>query len=85
MTAKITIVNMYTKVKDRGAAVVNTTSKSESDWQSDPSPFKIGLCRCGHLRGDHSQEQKESDCLERCDCQHFNRWLSWWIWVTSIY
>lgn len=42
MPAKITIVNMYTKCKDLGAAVVNTTSKSPTNWMTDLSPFHLG-------------------------------------------
>ena len=47
MPAKITIVNMYTKVKhleDEHVYIINTTSKSPSKWETDLSPFALGPC-----------------------------------------
>lgn len=42
MSAKIQIVNMYTKVDATGVGV-NTTSKGSS-WETDLSPFSLGPC-----------------------------------------
>lgn len=44
MSAKIHVVGMYTDTKQfgAGAAVINTTSGSEKDWQRDLSPFHLG-------------------------------------------
>jgi len=43
MPATIKVVSMYTKILD-GEFSVNTTSKSEQDWQRDLSPFYLGPC-----------------------------------------
>ena len=42
MTAEIKIVSMYTKVRDLGGTIVNTTSKSPTNWMTDLSPFALG-------------------------------------------
>lgn len=46
MSAKVIVVGMYTNTQQfgNGAMIVNTTSHSDTDWQSDLSPFKIGPC-----------------------------------------
>lgn len=42
MAAEIKVVGMYTKVKDLGGAIVDTTSRSPTHWMTDLSPFALG-------------------------------------------
>lgn len=42
MPAEIKVVTMYTKVKDLGGAIVDTTSRSKTNWMTDLSPFALG-------------------------------------------
>lgn len=50
MPAIVKVVGMYQKVKDEPGIVVNTTSKSPSNWETHLSPFFLGPC---HLYGTH--------------------------------
>lgn len=58
MSAKIHVIGMYTDTKQFGnAAVVNTTSGSEKDWQRDLSPFHLGPI---DLYGEHTAYNLEN-------------------------
>jgi hypothetical protein len=41
---KITVISLFEKHTDPNGVYVNTTSKSETDWQRDLSPFYLGPC-----------------------------------------
>ena len=38
------VISLFEKTEDVNGVYVNTTSKSESDWQRDLSPFHLGPC-----------------------------------------
>ncbi len=58
MSARVHVVGMYTDTKQFGkAAVVNTTSGAENDWQRDLSPFHLGPC---DLYGEHTAYNMEN-------------------------
>lgn len=41
---KISVISLFEKHTDPNGVYVNTTSKSETDWQRDLSPFYLGPC-----------------------------------------
>lgn len=44
MSSAIKVISLFEKQTDPNGIYINTTSKSESDWQRDLSPFHLGPC-----------------------------------------
>lgn len=41
---KVKVISIFERETDKNGIYVNTTSKSENDWQRDLSPFYLGPC-----------------------------------------
>ncbi len=42
---KVKVISLFEKETDPNGVYVNTTSRSESSWQRDLSPFYLGPCK----------------------------------------